>query len=110
MPAAAARTALIVSAWETATIVSPGCIATRSTTASIARADISEKDSPPGKRKPVGQRWTLGHSLSRNRRASGFSVHSPASSSINPFAVRTRRPRARAIGAAVSRVRSSGDA
>ena len=29
----------------------------------MLRADISAKDSPPGKRKPEGQRWTVGHSL-----------------------------------------------
>ena len=109
-PAAAATIALMGSACDTATIVWPGCSATSPSTASMARTDISAKDSPPGKRNPLGQRCTVGHSLVLYRRASGFSVHSPTSTSMSPGAVRTRRPRARAIGAAVSRVRSSGEA
>ena len=76
----------------------------------MERTDISAKDSPPGKRKPPGQRCTVGHSGVRYSRARGFSVQSPTSTSTRPGAVRTRRPRARAMGAAVSRVRSRGDA
>ena len=109
-PAAAARIALIGSACETATIVSPGWSATRASTASMARTDISAKDSPPGNRNPPGQRCTVGHSRARYSRARGFSVHVPTSTSMRPGAVRTRSPRARAMGAAVSRVRSSGEA
>ncbi len=109
-PAAAATMALIGSACETATIVWPGCSATRPSTASIDRTDISANDSPPGNRNPPGQRCTVGHSLVRYSRVNVFSVHSPASTSTSPGAVRTRRPSALAMGAAVSRVRSSGDA
>ena len=63
VPAAAATMALMGSACETATMVSPGCSATNPRTASVLRTDISAKDSPPGKRNPAGHRWTVGHSL-----------------------------------------------
>ncbi len=76
----------------------------------MERTDISAKDSPPGNLNPPGQRWTVGHSGRRFRRARGFSVQSPTSTSTRPGAVRTRRPRVLAMGAAVSRVRSSGEA
>src|SRR6185437_10710965 len=72
MPAVAATIALIGSACETATMVSPGWTFTSSRTAVRLRVDISVKDSPPGKRKPLGQRCTVGHSLVLYSRARDF--------------------------------------
>ena len=54
VPIAAATAALIGSAWETATIVSPRCLAQRRSTAVVMRVCISVNDSPSGKRNPLG--------------------------------------------------------
>ncbi len=110
IPAALAIAALIGSAWETATTVSPRCRATRRASAAAMRVCISRKDSPPGNRKALGERCTWLHS---GLAASTFSltpVHSPKSHSSSPRSFRTRSPRRLAIGRAVSAVRSSGDA
>src|SRR3546814_1078805 len=74
------------------------------------RVCISVKDSPPGKRKPLGLRCTVRHSGSLESFFSSAPVQSPKSASSSPLVVLTRSPSAFAIGAAVSRVRSSGDA
>src|SRR6185437_2725144 len=109
-PAAPATTALIGSAWDTATTDCPGWAATSRNTASVARVAISANDSPPGNRKPAGQCRTFPHSLVRASRFSELPVHRPMSHSNSPASVRTRSPSALAIGAAVSLVLSSGDA
>ena len=67
VPAADAATALITSAWDTATTVSPAWRAQMAATASRARACISANDSPPGKRNPLGWRCTVVQSLRLRR-------------------------------------------
>src|SRR5690606_22244932 len=110
VPMAWATAALMGSACDTATTTSPGCAARRRSSSVQMRVCISVNDSPPGKRKPLGLRCTVRHSGSLDSRFSSAPVQSPKSASSRPLARRTRRPRARAIGAAVSWVRSSGDA
>ena len=78
--------------------------------AEAIRACISGKDSPPGNRKPLGLRWTWVHSGFLANELSLAPVHSPNSHSRRPRSVRTRSPRALAMGRAVSVVRSSGEA
>ena len=78
--------------------------------AEAIRACISRKDSPPGKRKPLGHRWTCAHSGFLASALSWAPVHSPKSHSSSPRSVRTRSPSRRAMGRAVSVVRSSGEA
>ena len=60
VPAAWATAALMGSAWDTATTVSPGWRATSRASAEVIRVCISRNDSPPGKRKPLGLRCTVG--------------------------------------------------
>src|SRR6478609_3968537 len=74
------------------------------------RVCISVKLSPPGKRNVDGARCTVPHSGSFISCFSSAPVHSPKSHSSSPRAICTLRSTARPIGAAVSRVRSSGDA
>ena len=110
IPRAAATIALIGSAWLTATIASPRWRAPSSTTASQHRACSSLNDSPRGKRNVLGVSWTERHSRRRRSAESLAPVQSPKSHSKSPGAVRTRRCSARAMGAAVSMARSSGEA
>ena len=58
-----ATAALIGSAWDTATTRWPGWRARSWARASVMRTCISPKDSPFGKRKPDGLRWTCFHSF-----------------------------------------------
>src|SRR5579875_3641495 len=109
-PMASATAALIGSAWDTATTVSPGCRERRSAMAATIRACMALKDSPPGKRNPLGQRCTVSHSGSFISFFSSAPVHSPKSHSSSPRWISTRRLSAAAIGSAVSRARSSGEA
>src|SRR5262245_41771890 len=74
------------------------------------RVCISMKDSPPGKRNPLGWRCTVCHSGFLARRRSLWPVHSPTSPSARSRSTRTARPWLRAIGSAVSRARSSCEA
>ena len=74
------------------------------------RSCISANDSPPGKRNPLGYCCTVFHSGSLRSSFSSPPVHSPKSHSSSPCLGRTRSLRTLAIGAAVSRVRSSGEA
>src|SRR5499426_2914654 len=110
MPSACATAALIGSACDTATTTEPGCRATMRARAEVTRVCISVNDSPPGKRNPDGCRWTTCHSGLRASRQSFSPVHSPTSPSARSRSIRTAKPRARAIGAAVSRARSSCEA
>src|SRR6516165_624635 len=73
------------------------------------RADISMNDSPPGNRNPLGYRCTVFHSGSLARALSSPPVQSPKSHSSRPRSTATRSRRARAMGAAVSLARSSGE-
>ena len=79
-------------------MVSPGWSATRPSTAVRLRVDISAKDSPPGNRNPLGQRWTVGHSLLLVSRASDFSVQSPTSASSSPRVDADPQPERRGDG------------
>ena len=58
IPKQCARAALIVSAWETATMVLPLCWRASSPRVTTMRLCISKKDSPSGKRKLLGVRCT----------------------------------------------------
>ena len=79
-PAAAATTALIGSAWETATTVSPGVGGHQAAARPrCARVAISAKDSPPGKRNPDGQRCTAAQARVLASAVSRPPVHSPTS-------------------------------
>src|SRR4029078_11873327 len=71
---------------------------------------ISLKLSPPGNLNVEGARITVPHSGNFINFFSSSPVHSPKSHSSKPLSMRTRRPFALAIGAAVSRARSNGDA
>ncbi len=90
VPMAAATAALMVSAWEAHTMVSPGWAATSSAMVLVMRCCISLNDSPPGNRNPLGYRWTWLHSGSLLRSASLRPVHSPKSASIRPLRIWTR--------------------
>ena len=74
------------------------------------RSCISVNDSPPGKRNPLGWRCTVFHSGFLRRSDSLAPVHSPNSHSSRPRSAFTLSSSALAMGAAVSRVRSSGEA
>ena len=74
------------------------------------RVAISLKLSPPGNRNPDGLRCTAFHSGSFRSFDSSAPVHSPKSHSSRPLSTVTFSSSAFAIGAAVSRVRCSGDA
>src|SRR5213596_68461 len=108
-PMAWATTALIGSACDTTT-TEAGWRSTTRASAPTIRVCISTNDSPPGKRKPLGWRCTARHSGFRLSRFSERPVQAPTSSSVSSRSKRTAQPRARAIGAAVSRARSSGEA
>jgi len=110
VPAAWATAALMGSAWDTATMVRPRCRSARRASVSVTRVCISAKDSPSGKRKPLGQRWTWVHSRLRASTVRRDPVHWPKSHSSNPRSDRTRSPSFRAMGLAVSNVRSRGEA
>ena len=71
------------------------------------RVCMARNDSPPGKVKPLGQRWMVAHSLRFMAALSSRPVHSPMSSSSRPSSGTTSRPSAPTMGAAVPRVRSS---
>jgi hypothetical protein len=90
-------------------MVSPGWRATRSATCPVIRACISANDSPFGNLKAEGWRCTVDHAFSFMRSFRRRPVQEPNSHSMSPEEVRTRLPTARAIGAAVSRVRSIGE-
>ena len=109
-PVAMATAALMGSACDTATTVPPGCAPTIRSSSFQMRSCISANDSPPGKRNPDGWFWTSDHSGSLRRSDSLRPVHSPKSHSSSPLARWTLSPVAEPIGAAVSRVRSSGEA
>ena len=109
VPSALATAALIGSAWETHTIVPPGWAARRRSSVDTMRCCISEKLSPPGKRNVDGARCTVCHSGFFISCFSSAPVHSPNSHSSSPRSTRARWPVILAIGAAVSRARSSGD-
>ena len=110
MPAAAATIALIGSACETATIVCPGARppgrARRPWRAPTSRRRTPRRGS--GTRRASAGRWAIPASCTAGPAASRSTR--PRRPRSRPGAVRTRRPSARAMGAAVSRVRSSGDA
>src|SRR6266508_1514539 len=110
VPIVWATRALMGSAWLTATTALPGWRLTKRATAEAMRACISVKDSPPGKRKPLGCRWMIGHSARLLACFSERPVHCPMSRSARSPSMRTMSPRASAMGAAVSRARSSGEA
>ena len=75
----------------------------------MIRCCISGKLSPPGKRNVDGARWMVAHSGSLYSSASSLPVHSPKSHSSRPGSWMASSPKASAIGAAVSTVRSSGE-
>src|SRR5262249_19980914 len=77
VPRACAVAALIGSAWETATRTLPGCRATMRAMAPVTRACISVRDSPSGKRKPLGCCWTAFHSGLPAASLSAMPVHRP---------------------------------
>ena len=110
VPRAWATAALIGSACETATMAVPGCRSTSRASAPVIRVCISVRDSPPGKRHPLGWRWRMRHSGRLRSTLSAIPVHSPKSQSPSPGSTRTASRRARASGAAVSRARASGEA
>ncbi len=109
VPIAWAMAALIGSACDTHTIVPPRCSARSVSSVVTMRCCISAKLSPAGNRNVEGERCTVPHSGSFISFFSSAPVHSPKSHSSRPLWARGRRPRAAAIGAAVSRVRSSGE-
>src|SRR4029079_17471258 len=110
VPMAWATAALIGSACDTHTTTPPLCAARRRSIAETIRTCISLKLSPPGNLNVEGARITVPHSGNFINFLSSSPVHSPKSHSSKPLSMRTRRPFALAIGAAVSRARSNGDA
>ena len=84
VPIAWATSALIGSAWDTQTIVPPGCLARSLSTAVTIRDCISVKLSPLGKRNVDGARCTVVHSGSFISALSSAPVHSPKSHSTQP--------------------------
>src|SRR5499427_1982267 len=95
VPMACATAALIGSACETATMTLPVCRATMRALA--IRACISVKDSPPGKRKPLGCCCTAFHSGLAAASLRASPVHLPMSTSSSPLSMRTTMLRALAM-------------
>ena len=111
VPRAWATAALIGSAWETATIVSPGWRGTQLVEgADDAGLHLGEGLAVREPERRSGSAAPCCHSGSFMRSFSSAPVQSPKSHSSRPRSICTFRPRAAAIGAAVSRVRSSGEA
>src|SRR5436305_8464741 len=110
VPRASATTALIGSAWETATMVAPGWRDRKRATADVTRHCISGNDSPLGNRNPLGQLCTPRHSGSLRSALSSPPVHSPKSHATSPRSTVTLRPRRLAIGSDVSFAYSRGEA
>ena len=110
VPMAWATSALIGSAWDTHTTTPPGWAARSRSTALTMRVCMAVKLSPPGNVNVLGARCTVPHSGSFISFFSSAPVHSPKSHSSSPLSTFTFMPRAAAMGAAVSRARSSGDA
>ncbi|TPW16450.1 MAG: hypothetical protein FD127_94 [Acidimicrobiaceae bacterium] len=77
--------------------------------AEIMRVCMAVKLSPFGKVNVEGALWTVPHSGSFISFFSSRPVQSPKSHSSRPLSIRTFMPCLAAIGAAVSRARSSGD-
>ncbi len=97
------------SAWLTTTMVRLRWRVASFSSVTQIRCCISENDSPSGKRKVLGECCTAFHSALRCSRPSFLPVQVPKSHSSSPRSVTARRPRDLAMGAAVSRARSSGE-